>query len=274
MCLALVQTFPKKNCTLTNKAVGTKWRALSKPPQRRQGPDLRLLWLLVGTPSAIRPELAFIRASIACPIRMSLYIFLLYYIYHLCFTCIDFYYLSAWGGCWFVVHIRRFIYNFLNVCPFDCTAVAGSGKSGPVNQVNHTSWVAVVTPTDRPKSVRNRCVIELFCSVVCVVTLPFWHLFWCMGFCHSTGSDLFLFLCYQILTLFLRHERKRTISDTVLWQKPLHQHPYPKSNVTTQTPSKSSIASRSRTDLGPSVEVTSSTRLVWLNRFTRAQPSN
>ena len=24
------------------------------------------------------------------------------------------------------------------------------------------TWVAVVTPTDRPKSVRNRCVIELF----------------------------------------------------------------------------------------------------------------
>ena len=28
--------------------------------------------------------------------------------------------------------------------------------------INHTSWVAVVTPTERPKSVRNRCVIELF----------------------------------------------------------------------------------------------------------------
>ena len=101
---------------------------------------------------------------------MSLYIFLLYHIYHLCFTCIDFYDLSAWGGCWFDVYIRRFIYKFLNVCPFDYTAVAGSGKVGPVNQVNHTSWVDVVTPTDRPKSVRNRCLIELFCGVVCVVT--------------------------------------------------------------------------------------------------------
>ena len=39
--------------------------------------------------------------------------------------------------------------------------------------VNHTSWVTVVTPADRPKSVRNRCLIELFCGVVCVVTLPF-----------------------------------------------------------------------------------------------------
>ena len=39
--------------------------------------------------------------------------------------------------------------------------------------VNHTSWVALVTPTDRPKSVRNRCLIELFCGIVCVVTCPF-----------------------------------------------------------------------------------------------------
>ena len=63
--------------------------------------------------------------------------------------------------------------QILNVCPFDYTAVAGSGKVGAVNQVNHTSLVAVVTPTDRLKSVRNRCVIELFCGVVCVVALPF-----------------------------------------------------------------------------------------------------
>ena len=122
---------------------------------------------------------------------MSLYIFLLYNIYHLCFTCIDFYDLSAWVGCWFVVYIRRFIYRFLNACPLDYT---GSGKVGPVNQVNRTRWVAVVTQNDRPKSVRNRCVIELFCGVVCVVTLPFCHFCWCRGFCHRTESDLFLFL--------------------------------------------------------------------------------
>ena len=56
---------------------------------------------------------------------------------------------------------------------FDFTAVAGSGKVGPVHQVNHTSWEAVLTPTDRPKSVHNRCVIELFCGVVCVAAWPF-----------------------------------------------------------------------------------------------------
>ena len=43
-------------------------------------------------------------------------------------------YLSAWWDCWFVVYIRRFIDTFLNVCPFDYTAVAGNGKVGPVKR--------------------------------------------------------------------------------------------------------------------------------------------
>ena len=64
---------------------------------------------------------------------------------------------SDWGCCWFVVYIRRFIYKNLNGRPFDYTAVVGSGKVGPVNQVNHTSWMAVVTPSKRevPRDVRN-----------------------------------------------------------------------------------------------------------------------
>ena len=39
-----------------------------------------------------------------------------------------FYDLSALVGCWSSVYIRRIIYKFLNVCPFDNTAVAVSGK--------------------------------------------------------------------------------------------------------------------------------------------------
>ena len=100
--------------------------------------------------------------------------------------------LSAWGGCWFVVYIRRFINTFLNVCPFDYTAVAGSGKVEPVHQVNHTSWVAIITPTDRLKSVRNRCVIELFCGVVCVVLLTFLY-----------SSNLIWSYCIKVFILFL-----------------------------------------------------------------------
>ena len=78
---------------------------------------------------------------------------------------INFYDLFAWDGCWSLVSTWRFIYKFLNVCPFDCTAVAGSGKVGPVNLVNHTSWKTVVAPTDRPQSVRNRCLIKRFGGV-------------------------------------------------------------------------------------------------------------
>ena len=79
-CTALCRLF-LKHCTLTNKAVGTIWRALSKPPQRRKGPDLRPLWLLVGTPSAIRPELAFSRAEHSLPYSdVTIYIFAILYL--------------------------------------------------------------------------------------------------------------------------------------------------------------------------------------------------
>ena len=81
---ALYRSFLKR-CTLTNKAVGTIWRALSKPPQRRQGPDPRPLWLLVGTPSAFGPELAY-RLRVAQPTLMDVtryfwYTFILLYMF-------------------------------------------------------------------------------------------------------------------------------------------------------------------------------------------------
>ena len=60
----------------------------------------------------------------------------------------------------------------------------------PINWFNNTSWIAVVTPTDRPKSVRNRCVIE----VICALTLLFGFFCLCKGFCHRAESDLFPFL--------------------------------------------------------------------------------
>ena len=82
------------------------------------------------------------------------------------------------------------------MCPFDYPAVAGYGKVGPVNQVNHTSLVAVVTPTDRPKSVRNLCVFELFCGVACVVTLP-------GPFDISVGVGVFVIEPNQISSFFV-----------------------------------------------------------------------
>ena len=77
---ALYRSFLRR-CTLNNKAVWTIWRDLSKPPQRRQGPDPRPLRLLVGTPSAFGSELAYkLRTAYfsGCP-----FIFLIYH-YYMC----------------------------------------------------------------------------------------------------------------------------------------------------------------------------------------------
>ena len=60
-------------------------------------------------------------------------------------------------------------------------------------QFNHTSWMTVVTPTDRPKSVLSRCVIEAFGGVF-VLSIVSRIFCWYRGFCHRTESDLLLFL--------------------------------------------------------------------------------
>ena len=44
-------------------------------------------------------------------------------------------------------------------------------KNYPNGSVEYTS--AVVTPTDRPKSVRNRCLIELFVALFVLLLCPF-----------------------------------------------------------------------------------------------------
>ena len=55
---------------------------------------------------------------------------------------------------------------------------------------------AVVNQTDRPKSVLNCCVIELFGRDFVLSLCPF-GAFWYRGFCHRTESDLFLFPLIQ-----------------------------------------------------------------------------
>ena len=54
------------------------------------------------------------------------YIVLIFYDFSI-YVCVPhFHDLSALVGCWSSVSIRRIIYNFLNVCPFDYTTVAVS----------------------------------------------------------------------------------------------------------------------------------------------------
>ena len=59
----------------------------------------------------------------------------------------------------------------------------------------------IVTPTDRPKSVRNRYVIEVFGGVFVIFTLLLGLFCGCRGFCHRTESDLFLFLLMWVYGL-------------------------------------------------------------------------
>ena len=94
------------------------------------------------------------------------FIFLIYYYINI-YVCVPhFYDLSSLVGSWSSVSIRRIIYKFLNVCPFDYTAFAVSVKV----ECSYTSLTTpvgftTVTQTDRPKSVQNRCVIEVFGGV-------------------------------------------------------------------------------------------------------------
>ena len=67
-------------------------------------------------------------------------------------------------------------------------------KLDPVKPVNHTSWVAVVTPTDRPNSIRNRCEIEYFVALFVMPLCPFDI---------SVGTVAFVIGLRQISSLFL-----------------------------------------------------------------------
>ena len=52
-------------------------------------------------------------------------------------------------ACWFVVYISRCIYRFLNVCPFDYMAVAGSGKMGPYTSLYRPFLKRSLWPTNQ-----------------------------------------------------------------------------------------------------------------------------
>ena len=54
-------------------------------------------------------------------------------------------------------------------------------------------WLSF-TPTDRPKSVRNRCVIEVFVGVFVLSHCFFYFSVGVWGFCHRTESDLLFLL--------------------------------------------------------------------------------
>ena len=84
-----------------------------------------------------------------------------------------FLWLLCLGGCWFVAYIRRFIYKIVKCMFFWLHSCCGKWEGWARKLVYHTSWVAVVIPTDRPRSVRNRCVIEYFVALFVLSLCPF-----------------------------------------------------------------------------------------------------
>ena len=134
-------------CTLTNKAVGTIWRALSKPPQRRQGPDPRLVWLFVGTPSAFGLWLAY-RLRVAQPSLMHVPIYFWYsmILLYIC-LCTTFLWPLRFG--WLLV-LSLCKEDYLHI--FKCVSFWLHGCCGYweawalVNRFNYTNCVDVVLP--------------------------------------------------------------------------------------------------------------------------------
>ena len=86
---------------------------------------------------------------------------------------------------------------------------------------NHTSLVAVATPTDRHKSVRNRCVIKLFVGVF-VLSRCFVDIVDCcaLKFCHMTEPDFFLFLLNDKTVIWAIALLQPTLKKTSTLQKP------------------------------------------------------
>ena len=144
------------SASLTNKAVGNIGRALFAKGSWSPSPlivsrDSISLWTWARLQTA-RSTANFN----GCP-----YIFLLYY-----YITIYFVYHILWPlrfG-WLMV-FSLYKEDYLQI--FKCVSFWLHGCCGEwegwalVNRFNHTSGVTAITPTDRPKSVRNRCVIEV-----------------------------------------------------------------------------------------------------------------
>ena len=80
--------------------------------------------------------------------------------------------------------------------------------------------------------------------------------------CDNESYNHIIYWCHNT-SYYMYDKRKRKRSDSALWQKPLHRHKNPKSNVSTQrTPPKTSITQRLQTDLGRSAGVTIAIQLV------------
>ena len=121
----VVQFLVRYDCIKCGKSMPVTWLKIGvlrcpDGPWQWQGSDLRRRWFLVGTPSAIRPELASRRAEHSLPFPdVTIYSVLIYNICYLCCLSIDFFITSTLVAAvclWSV--LKRFIYTFFKCVPF------------------------------------------------------------------------------------------------------------------------------------------------------------
>ena len=139
----------------------------------------RLLWLLVRTSSVLGPELAY-RFGGAQQTLVDVNRYFDMYYFKILDDCVLIWLCPLRYGCWSSFSIKRIIYKRLNMF-FWLNSYCGHWEGWARKRANHTSRVVVVTPIDRPKSFRNRCVIQQFGGVFCNVTLLFGIFSWYMG---------------------------------------------------------------------------------------------
>ena len=113
-------------------------------------------------------------------------------------VCVQhFYDLCALVGCWSLVCIRMIIYKFLNVCPFDYTAVATRRKveRSQTALTTPAGWLLLLQLHVLSRSAfYNRGFWWRFLG--CYVAFLFFCE--CRGFCHRTEWDLILFPLIQL----------------------------------------------------------------------------
>ena len=181
----------------SNKAVGTICRDLSKPCQRRQGPDPRPLWMLVGTPSFFGHKLAH-RLRVSKPTLAHVTIYFWYYVFITKdVSVLHFYDLAAWMTSPLGLAVKWIIYIFLMCVLLITHLLQLVGRS--LNLFNHTSWVSVASRTYRLKSVSSLCVIDTFGGVLCW-NFAFFIFCWYKSFSDRTDSDLFLIIFLLTIT--------------------------------------------------------------------------
>ena len=109
----------------------------------------------------------------ARPVYSDVTIYKFWYIIFMTYAvCVSIFITSPLGvAVGFFVSIRKFIYKILKSVSFWLHGCCGEWKGSARKPVNHTSWVAVDTPTDCPRAIRNCCIIESFFWRCCFLTL-------------------------------------------------------------------------------------------------------